>query len=153
KRMQSVTDWKQVSVLSVQVGHAVRWHRPGLVLIGDAAHIMSPIGGVGINHAMMDAVAAANLLTEPLRSGTLREAHLARLQRRREWPARLVQRFQTFVQNRIVAAALKRDTPLQVPAGVKAFTKLRWLERVIAETVCYGIRPERLLHREPWLGA
>ena len=67
ERMENVTDWKRISVLSLQVGHAVRWHRPGFLLIGDAAHIMSPIGGVGINHALMDAVAAADLLTVVVR--------------------------------------------------------------------------------------
>src|SRR5215212_9960792 len=90
-RFEGLTNWKQISVLSVESSRAERWHRPGLLLIGDAAHVMSPVGGVGINYAIQDAVVAANVLARPLLEGTLKERTLAEVQRQREWPTRLIQ--------------------------------------------------------------
>lgn len=89
-RVAELQDWKQVSMLSVEANRLKRWYRPGLLLLGDAAHVMSPAGGNGINYAIMDAVAAANILTAPLQAGQVTFADLARVQRRREWPTRII---------------------------------------------------------------
>jgi len=98
--------WDDLKLLTVRVDRLTRWYRPGLLCIGDAAHAMSPVGGVGINLAIQDAVAAANLLAAPLREGRVSDADLARVQRRRQWPTRVTQRIQVLVQNRIVRRGL-----------------------------------------------
>jgi 2-polyprenyl-6-methoxyphenol hydroxylase-like FAD-dependent oxidoreductase len=102
-RVEAIQTWEDVKLLSVAVNHLRRWYRPGLLCIGDAAHAMSPIGGVGINLAVQDAVAAANILAEPLRSGTVGIEDLKRVQERRALPARLTQRIQVFVQDRVLS--------------------------------------------------
>jgi 2-polyprenyl-6-methoxyphenol hydroxylase-like FAD-dependent oxidoreductase len=112
--------------------------------IGDAAHAMSPVGGVGINLAIQDAVAAGNMLARPLKEKNLREADLARLQRRRQWPARLTQRGQVMVQNRVIAPALARTAPMKVPAMLRLFGKLPFLQRLPARIVGIGFRPEHI---------
>src|SRR5207302_9004996 len=96
--VEALIDWERIKLLTVRVDRLRRWYRPGLLCIGDAAHAMSPVGGVGINLAIQDAVAAANLLAVPLREGRLTTEDLRRVQRRREWPTRITQRFQIFVQ-------------------------------------------------------
>src|SRR4029077_3210843 len=88
RHLEHITDWHQVSLLSVESSRCTRWYKPGLLLIGDAAHVMSPVGGVGINYAIQDAVVAANLLTGPLKAGRVAESDLAEVQRQREWPTR-----------------------------------------------------------------
>src|SRR5256714_1789868 len=105
-RVAELTDWKQVSMLSVEANRLPRWYRPGLLLLGDAAHVMSPAGGNGIKYAIMDAVAAANLLTAPLQAGQVTVADLARVQRRREWPTRVIQTLVNVMQDRLLKAAL-----------------------------------------------
>src|SRR5205823_12757413 len=90
-RLDTIQEWKQVSLLSVESSRLPRWYKPGLLLIGDAAHVMSPVGGVGINYAIQDAVVAANVLGGRLESGRLRLSDLAAVQRRREWPTRIIQ--------------------------------------------------------------
>ncbi len=95
-RVNELQDWDSIKLLSVQINRLKRWHRPGLLCIGDAAHAMSPAGGVGINYAIQDAVAAANLLAEPLRNGPVSESIFAALQRRRELPTRIIQTAQAF---------------------------------------------------------
>src|SRR5918911_5064677 len=97
-RTGSLRDWNQASLLSVEVCRLRRWYRPGLLLIGDAAHTMSPMGGVGISEAIQDAVVASNILGPRLRTGDVREADLAAVQRRREWPVRIVQAYQRIVE-------------------------------------------------------
>ena len=99
--------WDQVKLLTVAVDRLKHWHRPGLLCIGDAAHAMSPIGGVGINLAVQDAVAAANILAEPLRGGAVGD-DLAAVQERREFPTRVTQRMQVFMQNNVIARAGER---------------------------------------------
>jgi 2-polyprenyl-6-methoxyphenol hydroxylase-like FAD-dependent oxidoreductase len=100
-----LTDWHQVSLLSVESSHVRRWYRPGLLLIGDAAHVMSPVGGVGINYAVQDAVVAANVLAEPLRRGHVPTSALLRVQLQRALPTLVIQTVQNFLQRRILTAA------------------------------------------------
>src|SRR5699024_4251684 len=110
--------WDEVKLLTVEVNRLREWCRPGLLLIGDAAHAMSPVGGVGINLAVQDAVAAANLLAEPLRRGAPEVGTLARVQRRRLWPARVTQRLQLILQNAIIAEALDATAPPRPPLAM-----------------------------------
>jgi 2-polyprenyl-6-methoxyphenol hydroxylase-like FAD-dependent oxidoreductase len=105
-RVAELQDWRQVSMLSVEANRLKRWYRPGLLLLGDAAHVMSPAGGNGINYAIMDAVAAANILTAPLQSGQVTVADLAHVQRRREWPTRIIQLIVSYMQDSLLKAAL-----------------------------------------------
>src|SRR3989442_15643279 len=110
-RVGELRDWDEVKLLTVRVDRLRRWYRSGLLCIGDAAHAMSPVGGVGINLAIQDAIASANLLATPLRAGRLTTEDLRRVQRRREWPTRLTQRFQIFVRNPAVRPALTGGPP------------------------------------------
>jgi 2-polyprenyl-6-methoxyphenol hydroxylase-like FAD-dependent oxidoreductase len=145
-RVEELGAWSQLAVLSVEVSHLRRWHRPGLLLIGDAAHVMSPVGGVGINYAIQDAVVAANRLGPRLRRGLpLQEAELAAVQREREWPTRLVQRFQVLAQ-RAVATAIARagSAPVTAPAPVRLLRHLPWLFTPLGRFIAYGLRPPRL---------
>jgi len=97
-RVTELRDWSDVKLLTVRADRLRKWYRPGLLCIGDAAHAMSPVGGVGINLAIQDAVAAANILAEPLRKGTVSSDHLEKIQRRRSFPTRLTQRMQAIIQ-------------------------------------------------------
>src|SRR5258708_29310683 len=105
-RVYSIQEWKQVSVLSVESNRLPRWYRPGLLLIGDAAHVMSPVAGVGINYAIQDAVVAANVLSDDLQLGKLPLRDLAAVQRKREWPPRIIQCFQNLVNGHILNIVL-----------------------------------------------
>jgi 2-polyprenyl-6-methoxyphenol hydroxylase-like FAD-dependent oxidoreductase len=113
-----------------------RW-RPGLLCIGDAAHAMSPVGGVGINIAIQDAVAAGNFLG----GGDFSPANLRRLQRRREWPARATQRLQILAQNRIISRVLQSRAPLAVPLGLRLLARHAWLRRLPGRLIGMGLRP------------
>src|SRR6202012_5507556 len=116
ERVKELVDWDaQVKLLTVTVDRLREWAKPGLLCIGDAAHAMSPIGGVGINLAVQDAVAAARLLAKPLRDHELDFAGLQRVQRRREWPVRVVQRMQITMQDRLIAPILASDGPVRMP--------------------------------------
>ncbi len=143
-RVGEMKDWEQVRLLTVRVDRLARWHRPGLLCIGDAAHAMSPVGGVGINLAIQDAVAAANILAAPLREGRPTTAHLHAVQRRRELPTRLTQRFQLLVQNRIITHVLGRAEPLPPPLLVRLLTRCPFLRRLPARLIGIGIRPEHV---------
>jgi 2-polyprenyl-6-methoxyphenol hydroxylase-like FAD-dependent oxidoreductase len=114
-RVDTLTVWHQTALLSVESGRIQRWYRPGLLLIGDAAHVMSPVGGVGINYAVQDAVVAANVLTRPLQQGRLHLSDLAAVQRQREIPTRIIQGFQRLAQEQIVTRALKPGSSLKPP--------------------------------------
>ncbi len=140
-RVDELGSWADVSVLEVKVDRLRRWHRPGLLCIGDAAHAMSPVGGVGINLAVQDAVAAANLLVRPLRTGTLSERDLARVQRRRALPTAVTQAGQRAIHRRIVAPVL--DGGAQ-PAPVRALERFPRLQAVPAYLLAIGIRPEHV---------
>jgi len=145
-RTEEISDWEQVKLLTVTVDRLERWHRPGLLCIGDAAHAMSPIGGVGINLAIQDAVAAANLLVPWLRAhaGPVDEAPLAALQRRRMLPTRLTQGMQLFIQNRIVRRVLDERQSLKPPRALKLLLRLPWLGRVPGRLLGMGFRPEHV---------
>src|SRR5881296_3847385 len=114
-RVGELSDWAAIKLLTVQVDRLTRWYRPGLLCIGDAAHAMSPVGGVGINLAIQDAVAASNLLAARLRERTVTVADLARVQRRRTFPTRMTQRLQIFVQNRVIRRVLGGRQQLRLP--------------------------------------
>lgn len=152
-RTTAIAGWEAVKTLSVQVNRLACWHRPGLLLIGDAAHAMSPIGGVGINLAIQDAVAAANLLAAPLAAGgPIDEALLAALQRRREWPVRLIQRLQLTAQRRLIARVLQAEgPPPRLPGPVRWLLGFRAVRRIPARLIGYGVRPEHV--RTPAAGA
>jgi len=143
-RVDELSDWDAVKLLTVRVDRLPRWHRPGLICIGDAAHAMSPIGGVGINLAIQDAVAAANLLAEPLRSGSLSDAHLSLLQRRREWPTRLTQRMQVIIQNRVIRRVLGTGERLPPARTIRLLARFPFLARLPARLIGIGFRPEHV---------
>jgi len=143
-RVGELDDWDKIKLLTVRVDRLRHWCRPGLLCIGDAAHAMSPVGGVGINLAIQDAVAAAHLLTEPLRSRTLAETHLLRVQRRRELPTRVIQRLQILVQNHVIANVLAGRGRLAPPLLLRVVGRLPWFRRLTARLVGIGIRPEHI---------
>ena len=143
-RVGELDDWDKIKLLTVRVDRLRHWCRPGLLCIGDAAHAMSPVGGVGINLAIQDAVAAAHLLTEPLRSRTLAETHLLRVQRRRELPTRVIQRLQILVQNHVIANVLAGRGRLAPPLLLRVIGRLPWFRRLTARLIGIGIRPEHI---------
>ena len=142
-RVDAIKDWQDVHFLSVESSRIPTWHREGLLAIGDAAHVMSPVGGVGINYAIQDAVAAANLLTEPLLAGNVTNAHLAAVQQRREYPTRFIQGFQGLVQHQLVARALA-DKPFQLPLPARIISALPFLRNLPARLIGWGVRPEKV---------
>ncbi len=123
-RVGAITDWDQVKLLTVRADRLRRWHKPGYLAIGDAAHAMSPIGGLGINVAIHDAVAAANVLWRPLSERRVTEADLSEVQRRRERPVRILQAFQTLVQNRFLKPTLASATPPSIPLIVRLIARV-----------------------------
>ena len=136
--------WDDVKLLNVQIAEMPKWWREGFLCIGDAAHAMSPVGGVGINLAIQDAVAAANLLAKPLREGRLRGEDLQAVQKRRHWPARVTQRVQVAVQEEVLSPVLARsEAPAQPPMAVRLLQRLPLLRRLPARMVGIGVRPER----------
>lgn len=114
-RVDYLKEWKQVSLLPVETGHLSRWYRPGLLLIGDAAHVMSPIGGVGINYAIQDAVVAANVLSQPMVAGQIKMRHLAAVQLQREYPTRIIQWFQSLSHEQIIVKTFKSGEKFKPP--------------------------------------
>jgi 2-polyprenyl-6-methoxyphenol hydroxylase-like FAD-dependent oxidoreductase len=143
-RVEGLEDWDQVKLLTVAVDRLERWHRPGLLCIGDAAHAMSPIGGVGVNLAVQDAVAAANILWQPLRSGAVSEEDLARVQTRREFPTRVTQRIQIFMQNNVIGRALGAGKALEAPLALRLIARFAPLRRIPARIIAVGVRPEHV---------
>ncbi|MBN8965476.1 MAG: FAD-dependent oxidoreductase [Rhizobiales bacterium] len=142
-RMREIEDWDQVKLLTVAVDRLTRWYRPGLLCIGDAAHAMSPIGGVGINLAVQDAVATANILAEPLRAGSVDDALLQRVQDRRVFPARVTQRVQVFLQNNVIRAVLAQSE-LKPPLLLRLMQQFPILRRIPARVLGLGVRPEHI---------
>ncbi|MFZ0635965.1 MAG: FAD-dependent oxidoreductase [Candidatus Acidiferrales bacterium] len=141
---EHLTAWHQVSLLSVEASRCPRWYKPGLLLIGDAAHVMSPVGGVGINYAVQDAVVAANVLIAPLRAGRVEVASLAEVQRQREWPTRFIQAMQSFLQKRLIGSALKSSGPLQIPRYVRLLFRVPLLRDLPARLIAFGIKRVRV---------
>jgi 2-polyprenyl-6-methoxyphenol hydroxylase-like FAD-dependent oxidoreductase len=142
--VQELRGWDDVKLLTVRVDRLIDWFRPGLLCIGDAAHAMSPVGGVGINLAIQDAVAAANVLFKPLREGQLAIDQLRAIQRRREFPTRVTQWLQVAAQRRIIARVLGQTGPIKPPFAVRLLAKLPFLRRIPARIVGLGIRPEHV---------
>jgi 2-polyprenyl-6-methoxyphenol hydroxylase-like FAD-dependent oxidoreductase len=141
-RADELQDWDQVKLLVVQVNRLKSWWRPNFLCIGDAAHAMSPVGGVGVNLAVQDAVAAANILTEPLRTGTLSDAHLQAVQKRREWPAKATQFLQLQLQKRVIASVLGSTRQVRPPLFLRLLTSIPFLRRLPARLVGLGVQPE-----------
>ncbi|HLO86687.1 MAG TPA: FAD-dependent oxidoreductase [Nostocaceae cyanobacterium] len=136
-RIDHLHDWSQVAFLSVESSLVKRWYRPGLLLIGDAAHIMSPVGGVGINYAIQDAVVAANILSKPLKNHHIELSDLAKVQHQRELPTRIIQTFQSFVQKRIFAPVINANQGFQMPL----LFRLPILRDLPARLIALGVFP------------
>jgi 2-polyprenyl-6-methoxyphenol hydroxylase-like FAD-dependent oxidoreductase len=147
-RVAELRDWNDVSLLTVKVDRLRRWSRAGLLCIGDAAHAMSPVGGVGINLAIQDAVAAANILADKMVAGKLKDDDLAAVQRRREFPTRATQKLQIMVQNRVVRRVLGSAQPLKVPWAITMMQRIPSLRRIPARFIGIGFRPEHIRTRE-----
>ena len=151
-RVGELQDWDAVKLLTVQVDRLRRWYRPGLLCLGDAAHAMSPVGGVGINLAIQDAVAAANFLAAPLRDGWLTTEDLHRVQSRREWPTRMTQRVQLMVQDRVIKRVLGGAEQLTPPLAIRLLARLPFLRRIPARMIGIGFRPEHVKSSAMWPG-
>jgi 2-polyprenyl-6-methoxyphenol hydroxylase-like FAD-dependent oxidoreductase len=143
-RVEELKSWDDVKLLTVRVDRLRQWARPGLLCIGDAAHAMSPIGGVGINLAVQDAVATANLLAEPLRNGVPALHDLEKVQQRRMFPTRFIQKLQVAIQDRIINRVLESDGALTPPWPVQLFNQWPWLRRIPARVLGVGVRPEHV---------
>jgi len=143
-RVDHIEDWDALHQLTVRVDRLKRWYRPGLLCIGDAAHAMSPAGGVGINLAIQDAVAAANIIGPPLSVGRPSEVDLRRVQRRRELPVRVTQLFQTAILRDLYPRDLSDDTTTHVPAVMRAFRALPAMRYLMGRLIGLGARPEHI---------
>jgi 2-polyprenyl-6-methoxyphenol hydroxylase-like FAD-dependent oxidoreductase len=143
-RVAELRDWDDIKLLTVRVDRLTEWFRPGLLCIGDAAHAMSPVGGVGINLAIQDAVAAANVLATPLAAGAPSVEDLRRVQRRRELPTRITQWFQLMIQKRVIARVLEDAKPVKPPLLLRLMGYYPVLRRIPARLIGIGIRPEHV---------
>ena len=143
-RAEEITSWDQVKLLTVRVDRLEQWYKPGLLCIGDAAHAMSPVGGVGVNLAVQDAVAAANILAAPLRENRVEVRDLARVQARRSFPTRVIQRLQIAIQNNVIAPTLTASAEADPPFVLRLFARWPLLRRIPARVVGLGIRPEHV---------
>jgi 2-polyprenyl-6-methoxyphenol hydroxylase-like FAD-dependent oxidoreductase len=143
-RVEELRSWDDVKLLTVRVDRLRQWARPGLLCIGDAAHAMSPIGGVGINLAVQDAVATANLLAQSLREGVPELRDLEKVQQRRMFPTRFIQRLQVAIQDRIINRVLESNESLTPPWPVQLFNQWPWLRRIPARVLGVGVRPEHV---------
>jgi 2-polyprenyl-6-methoxyphenol hydroxylase-like FAD-dependent oxidoreductase len=143
-RAHLLESWRQVSLLSVASDRLTQWSRPGLLLIGDAAHVMSPVGGVGINYAIQDAIVTANTLYEPLRQGRVTAADLARVQRAREFPTRLIQAIQSQIQERALVPLTHESGQLRVPGWLRMALRLPGVSGLPPYVMGIGFRPAKL---------
>ena len=139
-RIPTLVDWNQITPLSVESSRLKRWYRPGLLLIGDAAHVMSPVGGVGINYAIQDAVVASNRLAEPLRQDKVSVEDLAAVQHQRYWPTVIIQTVQAQIQKRLIGTALDASRPFRPPA----FLRLPYLRNLMVRLIAFGPRRIRV---------
>ena len=142
-RVTEITDWDQLKLLSIQVNRLKRWHSPGLLCIGDAAHAMSPVGGIGINLAIQDAVAAARILAPTLRTGTVTELTLAHVQHRREAPTRITQAFQVVVHY-FLSRTLGNPAAVKPPLFLRLLSPHPRFRRLMARFIGMGVRPEHI---------
>jgi 2-polyprenyl-6-methoxyphenol hydroxylase-like FAD-dependent oxidoreductase len=149
-RVEELNDWDQIKLLTVLVDRLRKWYRPGLLCIGDAAHAMSPVGGVGINLAIQDAVAAANILAARLARESVSTVDLERVQWRREFPTRVTQAGQVLVQNRVISRALGNNQQMTLPWVLKLFQRWPFLRRIPARLIGIGIRPEHVKTRDAY---
>lgn len=140
-RVEELRDWDQIKILTVQINRVRRWHRAGLLCIGDAAHAMSPAGGVGINLAIQDAVAAANLLRRSLLQGQVADSVLASIQKRREFPARVTQALQLMAHTGF-ARVFANPGPIKAPWQLKTVLGIPGIHRALGYAVGIGVRPE-----------
>ena len=143
-RVSELRSWEDVKLLTVKIDRLREWCKPGLLCIGDAAHAMSPIGGVGINLAIQDAVAAANMLARPLKNDACGLVELRQVQHRREWPTKVIQAIQVVVQKRIIFPTLGRSAPVTVPWLLTLLDHSAWLRGIPARIVGVGVRPEHV---------
>jgi 2-polyprenyl-6-methoxyphenol hydroxylase-like FAD-dependent oxidoreductase len=139
-RVDELQEWKQISVLSVESSRIPRWYRPGLLLIGDAAHVMSPVGGVGINYAIQDAVVAANVLAGKLKYGIAETRDLAKVQRQREVPIRIVQAFQNLLQRQILVPALNAKQAPPFPPLLRFLLRIPLVRYIPARIIALGVK-------------
>ncbi len=146
-RMAELDDWSKIKLLTVQINRLRRWYREGLLCIGDAAHAMSPTGGVGINLAIQDAVATANLLAEKLRRGPVSLRDLHEVQRRREWPTAVIQQIQAFIHRRVVTGR-EKGTKSALPVLPRLFLNFPFLRQFPARLIGLGPRPEHIQTRD-----
>jgi 2-polyprenyl-6-methoxyphenol hydroxylase-like FAD-dependent oxidoreductase len=143
--VSELTDWEQVKLLSVALNRLERWYKPGLICIGDAAHAMSPVGGVGINLAIQDAIAAARILAPAFKArGKVQIADLSAIQARRALPARLIQRIQVYIHNHVLKPALESGGTMRVPWQLRLVTAIPYMRRLPAYLIGIGLRPERI---------
>ncbi len=143
-QLNDLEGWDDVNLLTVQVNRLEQWCRPGLLCIGDAAHAMSPIAGVGINLAIQDAVATANLLAAPIANSCLNMDHLQRVQRRRKWPTLLTQRLQLLIQDQVISNVLGEKKEVRPPLFVRLLDSIPILRRIPARFIGLGVRPEHI---------
>jgi 2-polyprenyl-6-methoxyphenol hydroxylase-like FAD-dependent oxidoreductase len=144
KHAEALTDWSQLTLLSVESSRCPLWHKPGLLVIGDAAHVMSPVGGVGINYAIQDAVVAANVLAAPLKAGKVTDKDLAEVQRQREWPTRVIQAFQAFMQTKVIASVLQLQQARSIPWQLRLLSKIPVLRDLPPRMIAFGPKRVRL---------
>jgi len=146
-RLDELDSWDDVHRLAVRVDRLTKWHRPGLLCIGDAAHAMSPAGGVGVNLAIQDAVATANLLGPRIADGNLSDADLSRVQRRRSLPTRITQAFQVTILRDLYPKHLQDDTSTHLPIIFRVFRSVPSLRRLMGRFIGLGVRPEHITFR------
>ena len=153
ERVAELRDWDEIKLLTVVVDRLRQWCRPGLLCIGDSAHAMSPIGGVGTNLAIQDAVAAANILAASLQRGTPDLRQLQKVQKRREWPARVTQQMQMLIQNRAMTRILQLQREPRPPLALKLLDRVSFLRRIPARLIAMGVRPEHVRVSESAIGS
>ncbi len=143
-RVHELATVDDLKLLTVGVERLEKWWKPGVLCIGDAAHTMSPIGGVGVNIAVQDAVAASNILANPLKEGRLKDSDLAAVQAHRMWPVRATQAIQVFLQNRMIAPTLAGTRPLRPPLAARLLNAVPYLRRIPARVLGLGVQPEHV---------
>src|SRR5215467_7421859 len=137
--VSSLMEWHQLSLLSVESSRCRRWYKPGLLLIGDAAHVMSPVGGVGINYAIQDATVASNILASPMKAGRVEVGDLAKVQSDRELPTRIIQAVQSAVQKRVIANVLSSKNGVRIPALIRLAVRIPVIRDIPAKLIAFGV--------------